>query len=371
MVNGIPSSCSHRNCSFTFKQSITLTSITPTHGTAGSTITLTGSGFSTQCHDNSVLIGGSLCHVTGCTSTTINCIAGQFEGGINIVALQVKDIGFAQHVNGEVTFKQDISIKTIKPTKGSTVGGTHVTIIGNGFARNKSYINVTIGGSQCIVTNTTLSQVTCITPKSSSIQADIKVQVHDEIGVLPLAYSYDTGLDTTPVIAKIGPSLTQSVGGGGFLEITAKQTWKLETTVTIGSSACNITQYYNTLIRCTIPPLQPGKYDVMVHVPGKGYASYLGSLPVMESVLEIIDIYPHQGSLFGGTIVTIRGRGFSDKPDNHVIKFDDVACDVVSSQSNQIVCMTRECSSTHVIDNSGVHPGKVVTSNISLIFLKL
>lgn len=366
MVNGVPSSCSHRNCTFTFKQYSTLTSITPKHGTAGSNLTLTGNGFSTKCQDNSVMIGGGDCHVTACTSTTIQCTAGHLEGGLSDVAVQVKGVGFAEHVNGEITFKQDITIATVQPIKGSSMGGTHVTITGSGFARNKSRVNVIIGGSQCVVTNTSLLEITCITSQSTVNKADIKVQVHDGIGSLSSGYQYDSGPDTTPVIATIGPSLTQSVAGGGYLEITTSNSlgWSLGTSVLIGSTTCNIIQYYSTYIKCTIPALFPGNYDVMVHVPGKGYASFSGRLPVIKSILEITDVFPRQGSLFGGTRITIRGQGFSDKPDDHVVKLDDVNCDVRSSQANQIVCITRESSKVHVVDNSGTHAGMYHTTGI-------
>lgn len=360
MVSGTPSSCSHRNCTFLFQQTATLTSITPAQGTAGSQITLTGNGFSTTCTDNLVFIGGVSCHVTSCTSNIIKCIAGHCEGGLNDIVVRVKDIGYAKHVTGHVQYQQVISISNVHPTKGSTMGGTLVTITGSGFTHGKSDINVTIGGTLCIVTNTSLSKVTCITSKSSANLADINVQAHGKIGTLSAAFHYDSSPDTTPVITTIGPRLTVSVGRSGFLEITASRSWQSKTSVAIGSYTCNITQTFSTYIKCIIPPLPPGKYDVMVHVPGKGYASYSGSLPVIESVLEITDVSPRQGSIFGGTMVTIRGRGFSDRPVNQVITFDDVPCDVMSSTSNYIRCRTRGSSSVYSVGNSGFHPGIII-----------
>lgn len=77
-VNGITSSCLHDTCSFnyTVNQTPQVNSLSPNAGTAGTQITLSGSGFSTTPTDNHVTIAGVPINVTASTATTLTCLVG-------------------------------------------------------------------------------------------------------------------------------------------------------------------------------------------------------------------------------------------------------------------------------------------------------
>lgn len=354
MVNNIPSSCSSRKCSFVYSSHLTpnLTSITPNKGQPGITVQLTGSGFSTNVQDNNVTIGGTPCQVTGSTSSSITCTLGQCVGGANEVKVKVKKKGFAKHVNGHVNFIQEVTVTKVTPKTGSVAGGTTLTITGSGFSLNAWKMTVTLGSSDCRIINSSLSQITCITSKHVESKEDIQVKVRNQTGFLSNAFQFDRS--QTPIITSISP-LTQSVGGGGELVISGKNLGS-RGTVVIDQKPCQINVHYPLLIRCIIPAHAPGIYDIIINVPGKGYASYQGGPPRLEYVLEVTDVSPRYGSVFGGTLVTIRGRGFSAL--GNVVTMGDVPCTVVSSRSDQILCKTTDSSITHYVDNSGIHPGK-------------
>ena len=49
---------------------------------------------------------------------------------------------------------------------------------------------------------------------------------------------------------------------------------------------------------------------------------------------------PKEGSIAGGTRVTIYGSGFGDKASDVKVLIGDTLCDVISVNVSRIVCMT-------------------------------
>lgn len=70
-------------------------------------------------------------------------------------------------------------------------------------------------------------------------------------------------------------------------------------------------------------------------------------------------MYPTNGSLAGGTLLTLTGEGFSDDPVENIIKIGGVACTQEVTNSTYTECVTGSVSTTHHVDNSGTNPGKV------------
>ena len=72
---------------------------------------------------------------------------------------------------------------------------------------------------------------------------------------------------------------------------------------------------------------------------------------------EITNVYPRQGSLEGGTMITITGNGFSTNASLNVVMFGDTNCKVQTSTARQLVCMVEQSGRTIKVDNQGEHPG--------------
>lgn len=359
-MNDIPSSCSKRKCSFTFSSSGTpvLTSISPQKGASGTEVTLTGSGFSANVPEVNVTIGGSICYVISSNLTTIKCTAGQSIGGSREVVVRIGNKGFAEHSGGQIAFTYRVSVNRIQPARGSIGGGTLVTINGDGFGLTSNASSVAIGGSICNVLNSSLTEISCVTSSHASSSANVDVTVGGEVGSLSNAFVYDSGL--TPSVSSLSIS-EGSVSGGEELVIQGSGFGVSQVTITIGPNPCTVTLHYGVLIKCTTPASAPGIYDVLVYVDGKGYAVQAGSgsrPPQFKYVLEVTDISPRHGSIFGGTVVTVTGRGFSDNTSAVTVNIGDVPCKVLSSRSTKILCKTEASSTVHTVDNTGVHPGK-------------
>lgn len=359
-VNNIPSSCSKRSCSFTFSSPATpaLTSISPQKGTAGTDITLTGSGFSSNIHEVNVTIGGTTCHVTSTSETTIKCSAGQSIGGSHEVVVKIGNKGFAKPASRNISFTYEVSVSWIKPARGSIGGGTLVTITGYGFGVTPNDSNVTIGGSVCSVLNISLTEISCVTSSHSLSNASVNVVIGSEVGSMLNAFWYDSGM--TPLVSSLSSS-EGSVSGGEELMIQGTGFGVQQGTIKIGPRPCIVTLYSDVFIKCTTPANAPGIYDVLVCVNGKGCAVDAGLRsrpPQFKYILEVIDISPRYGSIFGGTVLTIAGRGFSDNTLAIAVNVGDIRCKVLSSRSSTIMCRTDASSTTHNVDNTGLHPGK-------------
>ncbi|XP_048585401.1 fibrocystin-L isoform X2 [Nematostella vectensis] len=365
-VDSIPSSCSSRKCTFQYNPSATptLTSISPTAGTSGTELTINGTGFSATPQDNIVNIGETPCNVTSSTSTLITCTLGHAHGGLREVSVRVQNKGFAVYKNSQrvrrstyrgsskLMFEYLITVISVTPNIGSIAGGTRVTIFGEGFSYTAAGIAVSFGETPCVIIKATVSQIQCITTKHSAQSVDIQVQVGDKLGKKAVAFTYDASV--TPEISYIGP-LTQSVSGGNIIMIRGRG-FGSSGKIMIGSKPCIIINYFSTFVRCSPPAHAPGVYDVMVYVANQGYASYNGAPPRMEYVLVVTDVFPRVGSMLGGTMVRITGRGFSDDAASNEVRVGGAPCEVVSSRSDQIVCQTGNGTVTHHVDNSGKHP---------------
>ena len=74
-------------------------------------------------------------------------------------------------------------------------------------------------------------------------------------------------------------------------------------------------------------------------------------------VLSVSGISPKQGSLSGGTVLTISGEGFSTNVTQNTVRLGDVQCGVFESTETQMKCRTPSGGRIADVDNSGSHPG--------------
>ncbi|CAF1415369.1 unnamed protein product [Rotaria magnacalcarata] len=132
-------------------------SISPTQGTSGTTITITGTSFGTSACENDVQIGSYHCPVVSASSTQIQCQigAGSLINAKTTQKVQVaRDLQGYLFINGLLTFQFQASVANISPNYGSVMGGTQVTINGDGFA---------IGDTRLIIAGTDYTSLATIT----------------------------------------------------------------------------------------------------------------------------------------------------------------------------------------------------------------
>lgn len=100
----------------------TVNTMTPTSGTQGTSITITGTGFSTTQCENKVLIGSYECPIQSVTSTQIVCVIGSNSmlsaATIHEVHIQRDRQGMLSR-NGLIQFQFQAKITSISPTTGT------------------------------------------------------------------------------------------------------------------------------------------------------------------------------------------------------------------------------------------------------------
>ena len=71
-----------------------------------------------------------------------------------------------------MTFTLSLTVDSFSPSSGSVGGGTTLTILGTGFPNTMAEWGengmVTVGGGQCRVTETSYTEIKCITPKEET-----------------------------------------------------------------------------------------------------------------------------------------------------------------------------------------------------------
>lgn len=292
--------------------------------------------------------------------TIIKCTAGQSIGGSHDVVVKIGNKGFANPSNGPISFTYQVSVSGIKPARGSIGGGTLVTISGSGFGVTLNDSSVTIGDSICEIVNITMTEISCFTTSHDTSNVSVKVSVRGEVGSMLNSFWYDSG--KTPVVSSLSTS-EGSVSGGEQLMIHGTGFGSTQETVKIGPHLCKVTLYSDVLIKCTTPANAPGIYDVLVCIDGIGCAVEAGlpfRPPQFKYILFVSGISPEYGSVLGGTVLTVVGRGFSDNTSAIAVNVGDVPCKVLSSRSTDIMCRMESSSTAHNVDNTGIHPGNTL-----------
>ncbi|KAK3107032.1 hypothetical protein FSP39_005622 [Pinctada imbricata] len=189
-----------------------VTVVSPVKGSGGTTVAITGTGFSTMASDNNVYIGSVPCIVQGTpSSTSITCIAGANTIGDHDVLVNVTGKGLS---NNNKQFEYELAASGITPSQGSTSGGQKVTVAGSGLDGSTK---VEVCGQLCVRDDTTTtSQHVCYVPAaeqavSTTLPCDVVIS-NDGVNIT-LANSYMYSAALTPSITAVAPSRGSTAGG--------------------------------------------------------------------------------------------------------------------------------------------------------------
>ncbi|GIM05166.1 hypothetical protein Vretimale_9611 [Volvox reticuliferus] len=159
--------------SYTVPLTVSATSSTTGSSAGGISVVITGKGFDTNATLVSARFGNSTCKITSSSATSVTCLTGPLDSKpTNAVTWSLSitsTLGTSEITLSSFTFTFDPALESsvtgIIPARGSTEGGTPVTITGADFRTGVSTI-VTIGETPCasvvVVSSTT---ITCTTGK--------------------------------------------------------------------------------------------------------------------------------------------------------------------------------------------------------------
>ena len=365
---------SRTDCQLVYSTSLvpTVTSISSSSGTAGSVITLTGTGFDPVTVNNLIHFQPQFtafttfppCVASSASTTQLVCTVPALSGGAYQVSVQVVSAGVTDPAATPVVFTFNAVYSTPNPLvlTGSIAGGALLVLTGSGFhppaslsfMGNDSFVEssnysaaggdaVTVGGQTCVLEDVTFSLLICRVPAANpQVAGQVPVSINGQsLG----SYTYATA--STPQVTAISPDTASAavttvitITGSGFtvpasypaffysvdtdnpFSFTLSNHASVydnslysEFAVHFGSRACVVLTVNSTVITCQITrsaPINPlvSSYSnpPSVYVMGQGYAQ-TQELDLILA-LQIRSVQPQIGSINGGQYLTIQGQGF-------------------------------------------------------------
>uniref|UniRef100_A0A8C3U4P5 PKHD1 ciliary IPT domain containing fibrocystin/polyductin n=1 Tax=Catharus ustulatus TaxID=91951 RepID=A0A8C3U4P5_CATUS len=284
-------------------------------------------------------------------------IQAQTERGVNVTlpALPAGSYNISVLINGiAVPLIQYLSeISSIEPCCGSVLGGTLLTISGVGFGQNPALVSVSMDNQTCTVTHLEEETVWCLTPPAVNLSnedpCDISVRVNVAItsGSFQQAlfanrtttFNYQRAL--TPLVTAVETEITD-----GSLLLSIQGINITGSVAKLGHSECQLEfQRGNQSAmsyQCSLPldSLEPGTFPIQVLQRQLGYAQVTARQQALTITPQITSIFPSQGSICGGMLLTISGMALKSRRNLVQVSLEsNYSCEIQQSDNDSISCV--------------------------------
>ncbi|NXC89692.1 PKHD1 protein, partial [Cercotrichas coryphoeus] len=244
-------------------------------------------------------------------------------------------------------------IFSIEPCCGSVLGGTLLTISGMGFSQNPALVSVSMDNQTCTVTHLEEETVWCLTPPAVNLSnedpRDISVRVNVAISSETLqqalfansttTFNYQRAL--TPLVTAIETEITD-----GSLLLSIQGINITGSMAKLGHSECQLEfQYGNQSAmsyQCSLPldSLEPGTFPIQVIQRQLGYAQVAARQQTLTITPQITSIFPAQGSICGGMLLTISGIALKSRRNLVEVSLEsNYSCEIQRSDNDSITCV--------------------------------
>ncbi|MFT4252288.1 MAG: IPT/TIG domain-containing protein, partial [Caulobacter sp.] len=288
----------------------TVTSISPTSGptAGGTTVVITGSGFSTANATGAVLFGAATATYTINSNTQITATSPAQTAGTYNVTVTNPNGTSAASTSDQFTYVAPPTVTAVSPSAGPTGGTTTVIITGTNLLNATA---VTFGGTAATgYTVNGATQITATAPAGSAGTVDVRVTTVGGTSATSSAdyYTYVAAPTINAVSPTAGPT-----GGGTTVVISGSGFSAAPTTgaVKFGASSATYTINSNTQITATSPANSAGTYDVTVTTPGGTSATSSNDQFTYVSAPTVTAVSPNAGSTNGNQTVVITGTNLS------------------------------------------------------------
>jgi IPT/TIG domain/Galactose oxidase, central domain len=327
-VGGEPSN----GVNFTVPVSVpSITSLSTTSGSPGTSVTLTGTNFgSTQGVSSIVTFNGTMAPPTSWSSTGTSIVVPVPSGATT--GKVVVTVG-GQASNG-ISFTVPMpapSITSLSPTSGPV--GTEMTITGTNFGATQATSTITFNGT--IATPITWSATSILLFVPAGASTGPVVVTSDSQASNSVTFTVKLGITSlTPSSGPIGASVT--IAGGGF------GTTKGTSTVVFGTTVATTTSWSNTSIVAVVPTgASTGNVVVTVGgVASNGFSFTVFPVPTITTIPG--------GPFNWGEEITINGTNFGN-PSNMTVTFNGIVAQQESTSSTFVDVLVPMASSGPVV----------------------
>ncbi|XP_074253987.1 fibrocystin isoform X5 [Saimiri boliviensis] len=218
---------------------------------------------------------------------------------------------------------------SIEPCCGSLLGGTILSISGIGFSRDPALVWVLVGNRSCDIVNLMEASIWCVTPPApqmphagtSTVPAAVEIWAGNRSftrgpspSLVGNSFTFTYEAAATPLVTALQAEITNSslrlrVGGSNLSN----------SVILLGRLNCDVDtesfQSNASLSGCSIPlhSLEADIYPLQIRHKQMGFANR-SAVPQPFAVMPLImAIVPSQGSVCGGTILTVRGLLFNSR----------------------------------------------------------
>jgi Autotransporter beta-domain/IPT/TIG domain len=297
---------------FTYIPPPTLTALSPNAGLAagGTTVTITGTGFTAV---TSVNFGA-----TAATSFTVNnpnSITAVSPAGTGVVDVTVATASGTTPTSSadKFTYLSASSTPTVTgltPANGPAAGGTSVTITGTGFT-SLTVVHVFFGANSAAPF--TINSPTSVTVNSPPGVGIVDVTVTGAAGTSATSaadkFTYNAAIAAAPTVTAVSPNGGPS--NSGISVVITGTNFTGATAVNFGANAApSFTVNSATSITATSPN-GTGTVDITVTTPGGTSATSTADHFTYSALPTVTNVSPASGLPGGGSAVTITGVNLS------------------------------------------------------------
>ncbi|NXJ91854.1 PKHD1 protein, partial [Corythaixoides concolor] len=302
--------------------------------------------------DIKVQIGNSWAQIQAQTDRGVNVMLPALSVGWYNVSVLINGIAITSN-RVEPLIQYLSEIFSIEPCCGSFLGGTLLTISGVGFSQNPALVSVSMNRQTCTVTNLAEETVWCLTPPAANLSnkdsRDISVRVnvilssqslqHTLFARRTTTFSYQRAL--TPLVTVVEMEITDSslllsIQGINITGSVAK----------LGHSECELEFQRDNksamCYQCSLPlnSLEPGTFPVQVIQRQLGYARVTARLQALTIAPRITSIFPSQGSICGGILLTVSGIALKSRRNLVQVSLEGgYSCEIQNSDNDAISCI--------------------------------
>jgi len=346
--------------SFTYTNTVEISSIYPTKGSRTGGTVITVSGYNFPPTDIKCRFGGDI--NTEITATFVDggkiLCTSPASTKVQSIAVEVSTNGGSDFTsnNFHYSFINDAFLTQIKPVSGPRSGSTLVQLSGYNFVDGSS-LSCRFGGIDGSVTPATYvssTSVECVAPANDQVETvDITISNNGvDFSNSAASYSYVRDIE----IHSVSPSSGKASGGTPVTVTGSNFEFSGDLSCRFGDDGTDVNPTFvngNTIICVTPYATVTGLVPLMVTNNGVDYEE--GGDAVVNfnfaETVSIDSISPRSGSINGGTVVTISGSGFSDT-DDVLCNFgdDDSSSEAYFIDSSTITCISPPSSTTKYVN---------------------